>query len=42
VYAVNQSDIGIYALKPATGALTASTVLPDSGQVSIATVSFEK
>jgi hypothetical protein len=42
VYAVNQSDIGIYALKPATGALTASTALPDSGQVSIATVSFEK
>jgi hypothetical protein len=42
VYAVNQSDIGIYALKTATGALGASTVLPDSGQVSIATVSFEK
>jgi hypothetical protein len=40
VYAVNQSDIGIYALQTATGTLTASTGLPDSGKVSIATVSF--
>jgi hypothetical protein len=42
VYAVNQSDIGIYALRTATGTLTASTILPDSGTVSIATASFEK
>ena len=42
VYAVNQSDIGIYALHTATGTLTASTSLPDSGEVSIATVSLEK
>ncbi len=42
VYAVNQDDIGIYALHPATGSLPASTSLPDSGKVSIATVSFEK
>jgi hypothetical protein len=42
VYAVNQSDIGIYALHTATGALTASTILPDSGKVSIATVSLGK
>ncbi len=42
VYAVNQSDIGIYALQTATGNLTASTILADSGKVSIATVSFEK
>jgi hypothetical protein len=41
VYAVNQSDIGIYALQTATGSLTASTILPDSGTVSIATVSSE-
>jgi hypothetical protein len=42
VYAENESDIGIYALQTATGTLTASTTLPDSGKVSIATVSFEK
>jgi hypothetical protein len=40
VYAVNQSDIGIYALQTTTGTLTANTTLPDSGKVSIATVSF--
>jgi hypothetical protein len=40
VYAVNQSDIGIYALQTATGTLTAGTILPDSGKVSIATISF--
>jgi 6-phosphogluconolactonase (cycloisomerase 2 family) len=42
VYAENQSDIGIYALQTASGALTASTTLPDSGTVSIATASFVK
>lgn len=42
VYAENQSDIGIYALLPATGALLASTTLPDAGKVSIATASFVK
>jgi len=42
VYAVNQNDIGIYTLQTATGTLTANTTLPDSGQVSIATASFEK
>ncbi len=42
VYAVNQNDIGIYALQTATGTLTASTILPDAGAVSIATASFEK
>jgi hypothetical protein len=41
VYAVNQSDIAIYALQTATGTLTATAILPDSGKVSIATVSFE-
>jgi len=42
VYAVNSGDIGIYALQTATGTLTASTILPDSGEVSIATVSLDK
>jgi hypothetical protein len=42
VYAVNQSDIGIYALQTATGTLTASTTLPDPGKVSAATASLEK
>jgi hypothetical protein len=42
VYAVNPGDIGIYALHTATGTLTASSILPDSGEVSVATVSFEK
>ncbi|MGA1985929.1 MAG: hypothetical protein ABSG72_06640 [Candidatus Sulfotelmatobacter sp.] len=42
VYAVNQNDIGIYALQTVTGTLTASTTLPDSGVVSIATASFDK
>jgi hypothetical protein len=36
VYAVNSSDIGIYALHASTGAFMASTALPDSGAVSIA------
>jgi 6-phosphogluconolactonase (cycloisomerase 2 family) len=42
VYTVNQSDIGIYALQTATGALTASSILPHSGKVSIATASLEE
>jgi hypothetical protein len=42
VYAVNQSDIGIYALHTATGTLTSSSILPDSGEVSVATVSLEQ
>ena len=41
VYAVNQNDIAIYALQTATGALTANTTLPDSGKISIATVSLQ-
>jgi hypothetical protein len=40
VYAVNSSDIGIYALHASTGALTANTTLPDSGAVSIATATL--
>jgi hypothetical protein len=40
VYAVNSNDIGIYALHASTGALTASTTLPDSGAVSIATATL--
>ena len=40
VFAVNQNDIGIYALQAATGTLTASTTLPDPGKVSIATASL--
>ena len=42
VYAVNVSDVGIHALQTATGTLTASTVLLDSGDVNIAAVSLEK
>jgi hypothetical protein len=40
VYAVNSNDIGIYALHASTGALTASTTLPDSGAVNIATATL--
>lgn len=40
VYAVNQNDIGIYALQATTGILTANTTLADPGTVSIATASF--
>ncbi|MCU1270776.1 MAG: hypothetical protein JWL97_3602 [Gemmatimonadales bacterium] len=40
VYAMNSNDIGIYALHASTGALTASTTLPDSGAVSIATATL--
>jgi 6-phosphogluconolactonase (cycloisomerase 2 family) len=42
VYAVNQSDIGIYALQTATGILTANTTLADPGKVSVAAASFAK
>lgn len=40
VYAVNSNDVGIYALHAGTGALTASTTLPDSGAVNIATATL--
>jgi hypothetical protein len=40
VYAVNSNDIGIYSLHTSTGALAASTTLPDSGAVNIATATL--
>jgi hypothetical protein len=40
VYAVNSNDIGIYALHPSTGILSATTTLPDSGAVNIATATL--
>src|SRR5262249_25616042 len=40
VYAVNATDIGIYALQNSTGDLTASTSLPVSGSVSVATATL--
>jgi hypothetical protein len=40
VYAVNSNDIGIYALQTSTGVLSATTTLPDSGAVNIATATL--
>jgi hypothetical protein len=40
VYAVNATDIGIYALQSSSGNLTASTLLPISGSVSVATATL--
>jgi hypothetical protein len=40
VYAINSNTIGIYALQSSTGNITASTTLPDSGEVSVATATF--
>jgi hypothetical protein len=40
VYAVNSNDIGIYSLKTSTGTLSATTTLPDSGGVNIATATL--
>lgn len=40
VYAVNSDDIGIYVLHTSTGILSATTTLPDSGSVNIATATL--
>jgi hypothetical protein len=40
VYAVNATDIAIYALQSSSGKLTASTSLPRSGNVSVATATL--
>ena len=40
VYAMNGADIGIYALQASSGNLTASTSLPISGTVSVATATL--
>jgi hypothetical protein len=40
VYSVNAADIGIYALQSSSGKLTASTLLPISGSVSVATATL--
>jgi len=41
VYAINLDTIGIYALQSSTGNITASSVLSDSGNVTVATVTFK-
>ena len=40
IYAINSNDIGIYALQSSTGHITATSTLPDSGEVSVATATF--
>lgn len=40
VYALNTTDIGIYAFHPATGLIAVSTALPYSGSVKIATATL--